>query len=297
MRSNIIRDRLSRRDATRNGLLKRRIGLLLSSCFLVTLMSFCTVTPVTFKEAPANSLSLSISITHQYTIPNDQKTVLISIVFSQGNISAPLDGNRSIVCNGIKGTVRGIHPDMAMAVSLQPAGDAYRCFYTDEKGTKTPLIIPIPAGALAITSPVAGATVHVTDHPLPPPGATPTPSGSPTPTPALVDAAALVSTLEIHYSLPLLPAKAKTHANIFAVCGGGNTPACGVVGGQSDEATGIYLLTDVNDLSGDTFHNFTPGASGRIELSTWWSWSMAPGGFHAIQIRYDDSVRIPVTWA
>src|ERR1051326_7651408 len=166
-----------------NSLLQRRIAMLASSCFLVLFMNFCTITEVTFKEAPANSLSLCITIRNQYTTPTNQQGVFISITFSQGNISAALDGPLSIVCEGIKGSRAGIHINMTMDVPRQPAGGAYQCVYTDEKGTKTPLNIPIPAGALAITSPAAVAPVHVTDTPTLPPGVTPTPTpvGSPTP--------------------------------------------------------------------------------------------------------------------
>jgi hypothetical protein len=106
-----------------------------------------------------------------------------------------------------------------------------------------------------------------------------------------------VSALEIHYTLPQFPTNKTAQENILATCGGYPDVSCGVVGGQSDQATGVYLLSGVNDLSGAKFHDFIPGTNGSVELFGDWSWSMPSGGFKSIHIEYDDSVRIPVIWA
>jgi hypothetical protein len=319
MRSSMIRDLLAQRGATPRALWKKMMGLLFSSSFLILMASFCNSgTVLTIAQAPANTLSVIITIQHQYTTTTS--AIIIAARFLQGKTEGPLDSKLGFACNGVELMRMDRYLASNMSVPRQPAGGAYDCVYTDEKGNKTSLTIPIPPGTLAITSPAAGATIHPAAVPVPTPGVTPTPTpppppppprdtptptpiGSPTPTspppiptPTIPGTTPLTRGIMVRYIMPTLPANASAQVWVTALYTGAGSQSEGGIVGPAAPATGAYLLTDTNSLSGVGFETFPPGSSGKIQLNSTFSWSLPPGGFQSIRIQYDDMLSIPVTW-
>lgn len=307
MAANLIRDFLARQHAT----WKQKVGVLFSSSFLILVASWCggTATVVTLKEGAANTLSLAVKVLGQYNANTPEVT--ITVTFSKGGYMEPLAGKLRIACDGVTAANQSINSGGSrMSVPRQPAGGNYHCTYTDEKGNTTSLTIPVPTGTLAMTSPKAGATIHLSSNVTPPPYAfppTPTPSGNPTPTSPppsisptatpITGALALLKGLEVRYIFPSFPSDVDTQVWVSATC---HVPAattiCGTVTGYPAPPTGTYLLTDYNGPPDYNFDNFTSGASGAIILSARGSWSPPPGGFEKVAIEYDDGINIPVVW-
>jgi hypothetical protein len=119
--------------------------------------------PVTHR--PAADFHLEIHIAGQYTgQTNNQANVHVTVrVFDGTNPSGvSLADKARLTCNGtdIKNSPPAI---MAGAGSCprQPPGGAYKFTYTDEHGATTTTTVPVPAGAFAILSPLAGSTAPI----------------------------------------------------------------------------------------------------------------------------------------
>ncbi len=276
MRSTNISRVFARSDAARRAVFKRWMGLLFSSSFGLILMMSCQPIP-TLTQAAANTLSLSVIIRDQYTNAS-QVSILIS--FAANGSSAYLGTQLSMICDGVE-----FAGHRSMLLPRQPAGSAYQCIYTDEKGKKTTLSIPVPSGMLAITSPMAGTTVLI-------PGTTSTDGGFPRPP-------GYFGTLTILYTVPTLPPSAKAQIQSGeAICGDTTTLSpCGTITGGAAPTTGSYTLSDEKDEYGQGFETFTSGSSGEIDLNTMLSWPLAAGGFHDARVEYDDHLSIPVIWS
>ena len=177
MRAQMVRSRSLFLRATRHSQMKRWMGLLASSSFLIIFMTLCAPPP--FTQASADMLDINMQVADQYTL--DTPEVGLNLTFAkQGDAGASPGENLSMACNGV--TFPHLRGNFLLQIKVprQPAGGTYTCVYTDEKGIKTPFIIPIPAGTLAITSPKAHDTVPIPNSASSSPGATPTPGNHPT---------------------------------------------------------------------------------------------------------------------
>jgi hypothetical protein len=262
--------------------LKEKMGLVLFSSTLFIFMSTCIPqviqTPV-LTQAPADILSILVKVQGQYAEAN---TIDIDFFFAnkEGD-TVRLSVKQSMLCDGLASSHLG---NLAM-LPRKPAGSAYQCVYTDEKGKKTPLNIPVPPGTLAITSPASGAAVQIPGSPDLTPGAFPRPPER-------------TGTLTVRYTTPTLPSDASAQIiNGEATCGSGVRPACGVVAGGQAPTTGSYTLTDATQHYGFGFETFTAGSSGKIQLQSMLAWPLAASGFHSVRVEYDDTLSVPVTWS
>lgn len=278
MRAQVIRSRSLFLRAPRRSQIKRWMGLLTSSCFLVMFMTLCAPPP--FTQASADTLDINMQIVDQYTL--DTPEVGINLTFAkQGDAGASPGENLSMACNGV--TFPHLRGNFLLQITVprQPAGGTYTCVYTDEKGIKTPFIIPIPAGTLAITAPKAHDTVPIPTSASSSPGATPPPGTIPP---------SASSTLTVHYTAPTIPAGASVA--VVAVAYGGSVSIAGV----ANTVTDTIDLSDANRPSGSGFQALTPGTPGKISLRLDFSWSPPSEAFHKISIHYTDILSIPITW-
>lgn len=278
MRAQMVRSRSLFLRATRHSQIKRWMGLLTSSSFLVMFMTLCAPPP--FTQASANMLIISIQVVKQYTI--DTPEVGINLTFAkQGDADASPGENLSMACNGV--TFPHLRGNFLLQITVprQPAGGTYTCVYTDEKGIKTPFIIPIPTGILAITAPKAHDTVPIPNSASSSPGATPPPGTIPP---------SASSTLTVHYTAPTIPAGASVA--VVAGADGGSVSISGV----ANTVTDTVDISDANRPSGSGFQALTPGMPGEIRLGLDFSWSPSTEAFHKISIHYTDMLSIPITW-
>jgi hypothetical protein len=274
----MVRSRSLFLGATRCSQIKRWLGMLASSSFLVLFMTLCAPPP--FTQAAADTLDITLQVVHQYVL--DTPEVGLNLTFEkQGDAGASPGENLSMACNGVTFPHLRGNFLLQILVPRQPAGGAYTCVYTDEKGTRTPFTIPIPAGTLAMTSPKAHDTVPI------PRSATPSPDAPPTPGTVPSSAG---STLTVHYTAPTIPAGAS--AVIVAGVDSGSVSIAGV----ANTVTDTIDISDANLPSGSGFQAMTPGMAGKISLSLDFSWSPSTEAFHQIKIRYTDLLSIPITW-
>src|SRR5690242_10410267 len=133
MGTTIIRDFLARHQAS----WKQKMGVLLSSSFLILIAAFCVSTkgvPVALMQGAANTLSLVVEVTGQYsTTPED---ALITITFFKNGHAEVLGGKLTTACEGVTAPNKAGERSQ-MSVPRQPGGGAYHCTYADEKGYKT----------------------------------------------------------------------------------------------------------------------------------------------------------------
>jgi hypothetical protein len=278
MRAQMARSRSLFLRAMRCTQIKRWMGLLASSYFLVIFMTLCAPPP--FTQASADMLDVNIQVVHQYAL--DTPEVGISMTFAkQGDAGASPGAPLSMACNGV--TFPHLRGNILLQITVprQPAGGAYNCVYTDDKGTKTPFIIPIPAGTLAITSPKAHDTVPIPKSASSSPDATPTPGTIPF---------SASSTLTVHYTAPTVPSGASV--TIGAVVESGNVS----ISGTANTVTDTIDISDAGLTSDHGFQALTPGMPGEIRLRLDFSWSPSTETFHKIKILYTDIMIIPITW-
>ncbi len=113
--------------------------------------------PVT--HLPAAQLRLVIHINGQYSNAATVQTQ-IDIIEAQSGQEVSLADKARLTCNG--GDVKPGYPNNVIRkCPRQPPGGAYRFTFTDEHGATTTIVVPVPAGQLAILSPRDGSTVYI----------------------------------------------------------------------------------------------------------------------------------------
>ena len=136
-----------------------------------------------------------------------------------------------------------------------------------------------------MTDPLPNATV-----PIPTSASRPVPttqfSGSQRP-------AEYTSTLRLHYLLPPLPQGSV--ASLTALCRATH-PSPGI-GGNTEPASGEYILSDAQTAYGQGFESFQPG-TGSLAVNVTIIWpALPPGGFHSVQVTYHDGQNVPIQWS
>jgi hypothetical protein len=247
--------------------------------------------PQRLKTAPASQLQLSLrfdSTSSEASHPLPPDKVFVTARFQTAQVQVLLSGGQTLTCDGT---------DVAIPTLLdrQPPGGKYICMYTDERGQRTTVVVPVPTGTLAITNPPAGASVPI---PPPLPHATPLP-----PKPGLKDLPPRVlhGPLAITYTLPTVPPGGQAFVSATAGCPPSpDGLACDkpygptVYGPESAVHNGTYVLADSpSSISG--FDYLAPGP-GYVMLTLATYWSPAPQGFQQVDVDMRESVTNPVTW-
>lgn len=266
--------------------------LLALAVVLVPLILACGASLQTLKTAPASQLQLWLTFDYD-SIPMGSVSVTAEFrTARQGSVV--LTGGQSLYCDGVN--LVGYSGKVRVGASepwlhRQPPGGAYTCVYTDERGQRTTVTIPVPTGTLAITNPAVGAQV-----PIPPPVPKPTPV-TPLPTSGLAPPRVLHEPLVINYTMPVLPPGG--HAVVQGTAGCPRTSGgmvCDTVHGpQSAAQGGTYVLADPQPPIASGFDYLYPGP-GYVSLALTMDWSPAPQGFQQIHVETRESVTNAVTW-
>jgi hypothetical protein len=245
------------------------------------LLLFCGTPPQarTISEAPAKSLLLLIRIFKQYATTS---TVTIQASFRAAGVPIILSGKQTFQCDGTT-FPQEVTPQVTLPRQL--VGGTYNCIYTDERGTTTSVIVSVPQGAFAITSPTANTSISIP--------ATTHPANAPTPSPHYEPDS--TNLLSIHYTLPLVHEKTNTVIQGTARCG--NQQACGTVDGPTTDAAmdRTYTFSDINTAYRQGFDQFIPGP-GSLELTAVMPWDSPATGFALVNIMAQDTLSIPVVW-
>lgn len=256
---------------------------LLVATLAVAVMLACGVPPhTTLGAAPESALDLSLEVTYPAFPaapdspaqgPSSPMSLRVTAslyaveLFSSGDL-AVLTGPQTLACDGVKFPPAQIHSNFgARATAILPdlaPGTPHRCIYTDERGHGTTALIPLGPD-FAITYPTAGASVPLPDlyH----------------------------TTVVIRYSDPAPPgASGYVYGSAFEDTGDHR------IVGTNQRPTGQYVLPDPS-IPGQSFDEFVPG-SGRVGLA--WenvTWSVAPQGFHGVQVIASAAfTTTPITW-
>jgi hypothetical protein len=310
----------------------RRNGRLhIAVSFLAALiMLACSVVHVTVTKAPAEDLSLTLSLIGAFTTTNGPVELHVSIQDPSKGGNVMLSGGQRLTCDGVSDHNEKDHPWQGadFLVPRQPPGGAYTCDYADERGQRTTLTLPVPVGRVVIVSPTAGA--HV---PIPQPPTEPTATAAATPVPSQPSASSLV----IHFTFPSPPGYtappadststppvqwSEPYATIFVTAGcaapphlpqqptvsaqnasatstAGGTPAspgpaCAPAWGDVVAPTGTYVMSSMHGMS-YRFPGIRTGP-GWIQLHYDMHWLAPAGGFKYIEVATYDDVVIPITW-
>lgn len=259
----------------------------------------CGATPYFLTVAPAGTLVIDVSVAGQWGDVASSSDVTLRVrITDQAHGFIAFRGGQSFVCDGVLGPAPRLDIG-GLAVPRQPPGGAYRCVYTDERGRRTTLAVPVPTGNLAITAPKPGARVPApyanpaeptaTGPVAPaPPTAPPTASAFPPPTATLIPN---TTPLFITYTVPELPPGARGTASAEGDCYGG----CFAVYGTDQPLTGTYALFGPGTSSTGGYTVSEPQA-GRIVLSVSIAWNLAGSGFAAVHVTDVDHFEVPVTW-
>ena len=298
--------------------------LRIAASFLAVLVVMaCGATPVLLTTAPARDLQLSIRLTGALT--TDDLPVALRVTIqepSKGGFVALTSAQR-LTCEGVSDPKDEAHPwtGAVFVVPREPAGGAYTCVYTDERGQRTTLTLPIPAGHFAFVSPAAGARVPIPQPLLEPTAAAAAAANPSTPTSSLV----------IHYTFPsppgytapqadstTTPAAQGPFATLFGEVGCGalpplplrsqygtatatagatpfpTEPTCISRYGDVEAATGTYVMSSINGVA-YRFSGIQRGP-GWIHLEFETRWSAPAGGFKSIQVDTRDDISTPIIW-
>jgi hypothetical protein len=265
------RDRGGQETRRRARRTRSRGARVLVATLAVAVMLACGTRPhTTLSATPASALILSLEVNYpafpappDFPIqgPNPPPTLLrvtASLyavqLLDSGNLVV-LNGPQALTCDGVEFPPAQIHSDTGARASanlpdLAP-GTPHRCVYTDEHGHSTTALIPLGPD-FAITYPTPGAKVPLPDlyH----------------------------LTVVIRYAEPAPPgASGYVAGSAFEDTGSHS------VEGTDQRPTGQYVLPDPS-IPGQSFDEFGPG-TGAVGLD-WQSvtWSVAPQGFHGVQI-------------
>ena len=268
--------------------LQRLLSFVAAAAILVAILACMTTPRVTVKSAPANQLQISLTFfygkIHGLNPQLRQDEVIIAARVEM--VKAPniaFGGGQRFTCNGAN-MLRG-----DQRIKRQPPGGQYTCVYTDEKGTQTTLVIPVPAGQFMVIDPSSDAKVAIPSIVTAiPPGAPITPQS----TQGVTDTGQLPhQPLAITYTMPAIPTGALATVSAWGSCA---KPDCAILGRTLSPAptSGVYVFDDA--VSTGT-SDFGPGA-GDLEFSLRMGWSPEPQGFNRVAVEVDDTIAIPVTW-
>ncbi len=225
----------------------------------------CGSTPaVTHKAAP--QLRLEITFTAQYTGNTDIVLVNVKLYDNETNqlVFAPADAH--LTCEGADVT-----PDYRKILwecPRQPAGGAYHFVYTDEHGTATSAVIPVPKGTVALLAPRPGDKVVIPAN----------------------------NTLDIRYRTPIPPSGSVSVDEVRALCGDTTRSPCSDVTFGQPFKTGTTVPggDGVFQLTGD-FSSIQPG-EGSVDITVGVHVSPSQNGFARVDVTFTDSVAAPITW-
>lgn len=146
---------------------QRSVGAaLLIALLAIPIILACGITPRAITTAPARDISLTITINGQHaTFPSTaSSSVLVHVSFMVAGYrgSVILSPSHSLTCNGVP---LNLTTGVGAPVPRQPPGGAYTFIYTDEQGRQTTLVVAVPSGSFAITSPATGATIALPRQP------------------------------------------------------------------------------------------------------------------------------------
>jgi hypothetical protein len=297
------------------------------SCFAVVVVLACGATPVLLTAAPAEDLQLSIRLTGAFTTDDLPVELRVTVQEPSKGGFVALTSAQRLTCEGVSDPSDEEHPwtSAVFVVPREPPGGAYTCVYTDERGQRTILTLPIPAGQFAFVSPAAGARMAI-----PQPPDEPTATAAATPVPSQPTPLSLV----IHYTFPSPPGYTAPladststpaaqgpgpYATIFGEVGCGAPPplplrsqyanatstagaapaptglACIPANGDLAAATGTYVMSGMHGV----YYRFSGILTGPgwIHLEFQMRWSAPAGGFKSIQVDTRDDVSTPITWA
>lgn len=287
-------------------------------CVGAALLACGSVGAVTLTTGAASVLKLNIRIYPVYPYPASGKVqIQVDIADASGH-PVNLRNGQKLTCNGVEFPHGGLPlfgpstapDDTTIQVSPQPPGGAYTFVYTDERGKRTKLVVPVGSTPLQILSPRAGDVIPI---PTPKAGLVGTPATTPAPGPRSPD---LVASLVVRYQLPETPPGATINSNVQA---GWAIPNCAspkkrlgftacntqselgwVSASTADRSdTGAALTKTVTIADGGpdgyTFATFQPGP-GWIHLDAWIDWTPATTGFAAVKVQVTSTTEIPITW-
>lgn len=263
--------------------------------------------PPTLSTAPASALTISLHIVDDERGASETTPTILAQFSFRNRQGSPVwfTPNHSFDCDGqrILILIDGAMQPTSVSLPLHPAGGAYTCVYTDERGVHTALRIAMPAGVLAITSPAAGAAVRLphASNGSAQPAPTPIPTTYTTPppqrSPALVSQPALV----LRYSYPTPPAGASQVSDAAQAIAQGVIAANHQWSGQTrlisepgQAISGVALLTDYFTPYGYGFESLQP-APGSVGLSASYQWTLA-SAFDSVQVKIEYSRTAAINW-
>lgn len=139
---------------------------------LLTLLAICAcgsisyhgigAVPLPVTHLPATKLRLAIRISGQFGDQSDKPNVYGRIVLLDGTTGAAvtIPDNALLTCNGSE-VEQSVDGRMYFGCPRQPPGGSYRFTFTDERGAKTTVSVPVPTGAFALFSPRPGSAVPI----------------------------------------------------------------------------------------------------------------------------------------
>lgn len=127
----------------------------------ISLGSHIGYRPPPATHLPASQLRLEVYITGQYEQYGATPITLVRvrIVETPTAREVSLADKAILTCNGVD--IEDTSDALGRSCPQQPPGGAYRLVYTDERGAKTTVVIPVLTGTFAILSPQNGATVQI----------------------------------------------------------------------------------------------------------------------------------------
>jgi hypothetical protein len=277
--------------------------------------------PVT--HLPAAQLRMMVQITGQYSDASTVQTQIYIVDAHSGQIFSLADKAR-LTCNG-SDVKPGYPNNVIRKCPRQAPGGAYRFTFTDEHGASTTVVVPVPAGQLAILSPRYGSTVYIPRDgalavhftlPIPPPHSRITQflvmascqsTSSATcnvgqsyyvaPTPMPLVGVPTATAFPVSVPPTPTPSSSNPTATVYENRGPptptpptGATPTNPDYDGTVTQTGGPGAVALVGD-----FTQFRPGA-GSIELSIAEQFTPDPGAFASVSIRMDGDTTANITW-
>src|SRR5512146_174399 len=134
---------------------RRVMVALVIAAVLVPLVLACGEDPAPQRltTAPASQLQLSLRFDATASEPSNPlppDKVLVTAWFQSAQVQVVPSGGQTLFCDGVNVAVPA-------RLDRQPPGGVYTCVYTDERGQRTTVIIPVPTGTRARTNPAAGS--------------------------------------------------------------------------------------------------------------------------------------------